>query len=118
LRRQNGERLSPPAPDPKDLDALGERLDEARGRDQARKPQPQVTPMGVAFRFTTELVTALVVGGALGYGLDWLFGTRPIFIVVMFLLGAATGIRNVMNAASEINAQMAAAESNKDNGEN
>jgi len=73
--------------------------------------------MGVAFRFTTELVTALIVGGALGYGLDWLLGTRPIFIVVMVLFGAATGIRNVMKAASEINAQMAAAESKKDNGE-
>ena len=101
--------MSPPFPDPKDLNALGERLDEARKRDRPRTPQPQVTSLGVAFRFTTELVTALVVGAGLGYGLDWLFGTRPIFIVIMFLFGAAAGIRNVMQAAKEINARNAAA---------
>ena len=69
--------------------------------------------MGIAFRFAAEMVSALVVGGGIGWGLDWLFGrfgihTRPVFLLVMFILGAAAGIRNVMNAAKEINAEIAA----------
>ncbi len=69
--------------------------------------------MGIASRFATELVAALLVGGALGWGIDWLFGhfgvhTKPVFLIVLFVLGAAAGIRNVMRAAGEINAEMAA----------
>jgi F0F1-type ATP synthase assembly protein I len=33
------------------------------------------------------------------------FHTRPILTVVMFLLGAVTGIRNVMRTAQELNAK-------------
>jgi len=69
--------------------------------------------MGIAFRFSTELVAGLVVGGGLGWGIDWLmarigFHTRPAFLIVFFMLGAAAGIRNVMRAAKELNAAMAA----------
>jgi ATP synthase protein I len=102
-----------PSPDPDDLKRLGERIDEAeRRRSQGSKPPPP-TSLGIAFRFTTEMVAALVVGGGLGWGIDWAFDhwspfhTRPWGIVVMFVLGAAAGIRNVMAAAKEINAEMA-----------
>ena len=83
---------------------------KARRHEAAKAPSHAApTPLGIAFRFATELVAALVVGGALGWGIDWLFGTRPVFIVVMFVLGAAAGIRNVMRAAKELNARAAAA---------
>jgi ATP synthase protein I len=54
------------------------------------------------------------VGGGLGWGIDWLFGhfgihTRPAFLIVFLLLGIAAGIRNVMRAANEINAEVAKA---------
>ena len=44
---------------------------------------------GVLNPYFAELVAALVVGGGLGWGVDWLFGhfgfhTRPIFIVVFY----------------------------------
>jgi len=97
--------MSKSAPDPEKLRALGERLDEVRRRKAAAKAQPLPTPFGIAFRFSTELVLALFVGAAMGWGLDWLFGTRPVFIVVMSLFGAAAGIRNVIRAAKEMNAR-------------
>jgi ATP synthase protein I len=106
--------MSDNAPDPENLRALGERLDEAqRRRAAAQKRAEPPTSMGIAFRFAAEMVSALLVGGGIGWGLDWLFGrmgfhTRPVFILVMFILGAAAGIRNVMNAAKEINAEIAA----------
>ena len=101
------------APDPQRLTDLGKRLDEAQQRqaDGAKRPAP--SQAGIAGRFATELVAALVVGGGLGWGIDWLFGhfgyhTRPVFLIVFFVLGAAAGIRNVMRAATEINAEIAA----------
>jgi ATP synthase protein I len=106
--------MSDNAPDPENLRALGERLDEAQRHSAgAKKSSAPPTSMGIAFRFAAELVSALVVGGAIGWGLDWLFGrigfhTRPVFLLVMVVLGAAAGIRNVMNAAKELNAAMTA----------
>jgi len=100
------------APEPDRLKDLGRRLDEVQLKraDAANRPPPN--QLGIAGRFATELVAALVVGGGLGWGIDWLFGrfgyhTRPVFLLVFFVLGAAAGIRNVMRAANEINAEMA-----------
>ncbi len=63
--------------------------------------------MSIALRFSTEMVVALIVGGVLGYGIDWLAGTKPIFMILFFVLGAAAGILNVIRAARELNAEMA-----------
>lgn len=101
--------MSDQTPEPDDLRALGKRLDEMRRREAVKNRKPAPTSMGIAFRFTTELVSALIVGGGIGWGLDWLFGTRPIFIIVFFVLGAAAGILNVMRAAKELNEEAAAA---------
>ena len=100
------------APDPERLKDLGRRLDEVQRKRAADTSRPPPTQLGIAGRFATELVAALVVGGGLGWGIDWLFGrfgyhTRPVFLIVFFVLGAAAGIRNVMRAANEINAKMA-----------
>ncbi len=102
-----------PSPDPDDLRHLGKRIDEAEQRRSQQGMPPPPTSLGIAFRFTTEMVSALVVGGGLGWGIDWAadrwlpFHTRPWGVVVMFVLGAAAGIRNVLSAAKELNAEMA-----------
>ena len=104
-------------PSPDDLKRLGERIGEAeRQRAQRGKPPAPPTSLGIAARFGTELVVAILMGAGLGWGIDWSFGhwlhlqTRPWGMVVMFVLGAAAGIRNVMGAAREINAEMASKE--------
>jgi ATP synthase protein I len=105
-----------PSPEQDDLKRLGERIDEADRRQKERKTAPPPSPLGIAFRFATEMVVALVVGGGLGWSIDWAFEhwasvqTRPWGLVVFVLLGAAAGIRNVMRAAKEINAAEAAKE--------
>jgi ATP synthase protein I len=100
------------APNPDDLQELGRRLDETRKRRAAETRRPPPGQAGIAGRFTAELVAALVVGGGVGWGIDWLCGhfgfhTRPVFLVMFFVLGAVAGIRNVTRAAAEINAAMA-----------
>ena len=103
------------APDPDRLNDLGKRLDELKTRQAAKTQRPSPSQSSIAFRFASELVAALVVGGGLGWGIDWLCGhfgfhTRPAFLVLFFVVGIAAGIRNVMRAATEINAEIAAAQ--------
>ena len=99
--------------DPDRLHALGQKLDETQKRRAEAAKRPPPSQLGIAGRFATELEAALVVGGGLGWGIDWLFGyfgyhTQPLFLVIFFMLGAGAGILNVKRAADEINAQVAA----------
>ena len=50
---------------------------------------------GIGARVGVELVAALVVAVAIGYGLDHVFHTSPILTVVFVPLGGAAGILNV-----------------------
>ena len=82
-----------------------ERLKAARGRQGLDAPPPLsardtgdmggMSPWGIGLRVGVEMVSAMVVAIAIGYGLDWLFGTRPILIAVFVLLGGAAGVLNV-----------------------
>ncbi|MEE8456363.1 MAG: AtpZ/AtpI family protein [Limibaculum sp.] len=92
------------------LDELDRRIRAAR---EARAPKrgntgDKFTAAGMAWRMTLELVVGGMVGAAMGWGLDALFGTLPIFLVVFILLGFAAGIRTVMRSAEELQKKQAA----------
>ena len=82
-----------------------ERLKAARSRQGLDAPPPLsvrgsdgiggMSPWGIGLRVGIELVSALVVAVAIGYGLDYAFGTRPILTAVFVLLGGAAGVLNV-----------------------
>ena len=95
--------MSDRTPEPDDLRALGERLKTMRRREAVKNQRAGPHLHGDRLPVHDGMVSALVVGGGIGWGLDWLFGTKPIFLVVFFVLGAAAGIRNVMRAAKELN---------------
>jgi ATP synthase protein I len=55
--------------------------------------------MGLAFRFSIELVSAVAVGGGIGYAIDYWLGSKPWAMVVMLFVGGAAGVLNVYRAA-------------------
>jgi len=77
-----------------------ERLRAARTKQGLDAPAPASTagtasPMGIGVRVGVELVSALAVSVAIGWGLDWWLGTRPWLLGLFVLLGGAAGIANV-----------------------
>jgi ATP synthase protein I len=62
----------------------------------------EFTQGSLAWRMVTELVVGMLLGLAIGYGLDALFGTRPWFLVVFALLGFAGGVRTMLRTADEV----------------
>jgi ATP synthase protein I len=90
-------------PDPDRLHEFEDRLRRARDRKSARQEERGPSKLGIAFRLSTEFVAAAFVGGGIGWGLDRLFGTSPILLLVMFVLGVAAGFRNVIRAANKMN---------------
>ncbi|MEY4879891.1 MAG: hypothetical protein RJB62_1360 [Pseudomonadota bacterium] len=90
-------------PETDTLDELESKLKEARGRTKKRPEDTPPSKLGIAFRLSTEFVAAAVVGGGIGWGLDRLFGTMPVFLLILFVLGVGAGFRNVLRAAKEMN---------------
>ncbi|WP_428395447.1 AtpZ/AtpI family protein [Lichenicoccus sp.] len=57
--------------------------------------------MGLAVRVGMELVAGVVVGLAIGWGLDAWLRTRPVFTIIFVLLGGAAGIVNVWRSVGQ-----------------
>ena len=58
--------------------------------------------IGNAFKLSTELVAAVVVGTIIGFILDNWFGTKPWLMIIFFFLGAAAGMLNVIRTANRM----------------
>ena len=84
-------------------DELGKRLEAAKGHTA---PLPKSgsagdgTLLSTAMRIATELIGGMVVGAGLGWLFDRALGTWPAFFIVLFLLGSAAGIYNVVRAGT------------------
>ncbi len=72
-----------------DLKKRAEALKESIEPKENHKPQ-----MGAA-RVGTELAGGVIVGGVMGFGLDALFHTKPVFLIICFILGAIAGFYNI-----------------------
>jgi len=92
-----------------DLKALEERLSTAKAKHSKSDTEENVdgSILGMAWRLSTELVVAVLVGAGLGFGLDKLFNTQPWLLVVGLGFGFATGIRGVLRTAAKMDAATA-----------
>ncbi len=91
-------------PDPDRLKALEEKLKQAKGKEAP--PQTNAakgfSQGEVAWRMVIELATGIMLGSAIGYGLDVLFGTLPVFLVIFSLFGFAAGVKTMLGSAREL----------------
>ena len=60
------------------------------------------SPIGNAFKLSTELVAAVAVGTIIGFILDKTFGTKPWLILIFFFMGVIAGITNVIKSAKKM----------------
>lgn len=62
--------------------------------------------MAYGMRMASELVGSVIVGAAIGYGLDLLLGTKPWLLLLFFVLGFAAGVLNVMRGYTRLQADI------------
>ena len=89
---------------------LGDKIRQARSETPGANAalamrQREMTGVGKSFRMASEFIAAIIVASVLGLGLDYVFGTRPIFMIVLMVLGFAAGVLNVTRAAKQILAE-------------
>ncbi len=91
---------------PDALKVLNSRLKNARDhiQDPLNQPGPEKAEkggaLGLAFRVSVEIVSAVAIGVGVGWLLDGWLGTTPWLMVMFVVLGFASGILNVYRLAS------------------
>ena len=71
-------------------------------KNNLKKASERSIFLGNAFKLGTELVAAVVVGTIIGFILDSWFDTKPILIIIFFLIGVVAGITNVFRSAKNM----------------
>jgi ATP synthase protein I len=101
-------------PDKRRLEELDARINALK-HTQTPKPEAEehYSMAQQGWRMVTELVSGLLIGVGLGYGLDVLFGTLPIFLVVFTLLGFVAGVNVMIRTSKEIQTEAVAHEAAK-----
>ena len=85
------------------LKSLEEKIRAAKKAVEPEEPvQNKFSAAEVGWRMIIELIAGVFIGFGLGYGLDFLFGTKPVFILLLTLLGFAAGVKTMMKSAREL----------------
>ncbi len=93
-----------------ELDDLQSRIKQARadgvGDAPPVRPAADIQNRNQGVRAGTELVSSMIAGGLLGYGLDHWFDTRPVWFMTCLILGIISGFwslyRNLRDMGSEV----------------
>lgn len=92
--------------DPDEKQRMAQLEDKIANAKAVHRPQSQIedhhSQAHAGWRMVTELVAGLLIGFCIGYGLDSLFGTLPIFLVLFVLLGFAAGVKTMLRSALDI----------------
>ena len=86
-------------------DQFKNRLEIAKKRVSKRNlvnKEHNSSPIGAAFKLSTELVSAVALGTIIGFILDKTFGTKPWLILIFFFVGVIAGITNVIKSANKM----------------
>ena len=97
------------------LDELDRRIAAAQ---TAVRPKPneesKYRKANLAWQMVIELVAGMLIGLGIGWSLDWLFGTLPLFLATFGILGFAAGVRTMMRTAVRVQEQAALARQDQD----
>jgi ATP synthase protein I len=80
----------------------GKDAEERQERDAAGRRRESSNGMAYAVKISSEFIAGVVVGAALGWLIDKLFGTGPWGLIIFLLLGFCAGVLNVLRSAGLI----------------
>lgn len=76
--------------------------EKIRAAKEKHVDKTEVVPPS-ASRYSIELVSGTVVGGGIGWGIDYIAHTKPWFFIVCLILGIVGGFFNIVRLAKRQN---------------
>lgn len=80
------------------LERLGESLEARRAAEDAANRKGKPSGFAQATKIASEFVAGVIVGAAIGWGIDKAAGTSPWALIVFLLLGFGAGVLNVLRS--------------------
>ena len=84
---------------------LKEKIEDIENKKLNESKPKKESGAGFAFKISTELIAALVVGVGIGLIVDNYLGTKPFGLIIFFILGAFAGFLNVYRVMRRIEKQ-------------
>lgn len=94
---------------------LGKVRSERRGSGGQTDGSAESRRRGMAYgmRMAADLVASVLVGSIIGWGLDWVLGSRPWLFLLFFLLGFVAGVLNVVRTYERMQREFAPEQGNR-----
>jgi ATP synthase protein I len=77
------------------LKTLSKKIDSIKAEkisEDFNKTNTKVTGFAHAFKIVSELFANIIVGGAIGWSLDYFFNSKPLFLILFLIIGFISGI--------------------------
>ena len=81
---------------------LKEKIEDIENKKLNESKPKKESGAGFAFKISTELIAALVVGVGIGLIVDNYLGTKPFGLIIFFILGSFAGFLNVYRVMRRI----------------
>lgn len=97
------------------LDALDEKISASRQGQVPPEKQARVNAnmLGLAYRLLVEILVGIAVGGFVGWWMDKVLDTKPIWMLVFLVLGMGAGLMNSVRTVNEMRRKQDQAEAAK-----
>ena len=89
----------------KSLDKLSQKIEVIKTKENIQKTKTNQNYSGLAqaFKIVSELFANVLVGGCIGWTLDYFFDTKPILLIIFLILGIISGIYTSYKSAKKFN---------------
>ena len=57
----------------------------------------------IGLKISLDLISSIVVGTLIGFGLDKIFSTKPVFFIIFLVLGIITGFYSLFKTMKKLN---------------
>ena len=57
----------------------------------------------IGLKISLDLISSIIVGALIGYGLDNIFLTKPVFFIIFLVLGIITGFYSLFKTMKKLN---------------
>ena len=77
------------------LNNLSKKIDDIKAEkinEDFNKANKKNTSFAHAFKIVSELFANIIVGGSIGWSLDYFFNSKPLFLILFLIIGFISGI--------------------------
>ena len=87
------------------INQLKEKIEDIENKKLTEAIPKKESGAGFAFKTSTELIAALIVGVGIGLIVDNYLGTKPFGLIIFFILGSFAGFLNIYRVMHRIEKQ-------------